>query len=87
MRHQDRSPGPGIPKQEAQEGTQQRGLCFLSTSVLSPSLFPEKHLSDPDHSDNYAAFKSWLQCYLVPGMSSLRDRNGRTIWFQVGAWG
>ncbi|NWI02866.1 NEIL1 Endonuclease, partial [Tichodroma muraria] len=39
-------------------------------------------LLDPEHSDNYAAFKDWLQCYLVPGMSSLRDRNGRTIWFQ-----
>ncbi|NXM86042.1 NEIL1 Endonuclease, partial [Oenanthe oenanthe] len=42
-------------------------------------------LLDPEHTDNYAAFKDWLQCYLVPGMSSLRDRNGRTIWFQVGA--
>ncbi|NXR26666.1 NEIL1 Endonuclease, partial [Cinclus mexicanus] len=39
-------------------------------------------LLDPEHSDNYAAFKDWLQCYLVPGMSSLRDRSGRTIWFQ-----
>ncbi|XP_016156299.1 PREDICTED: endonuclease 8-like 1 [Ficedula albicollis] len=39
-------------------------------------------LLDPEHTDNYAAFKDWLQCYLVPGMSSLRDRNGRTIWFQ-----
>ncbi|NXA72638.1 NEIL1 Endonuclease, partial [Thryothorus ludovicianus] len=39
-------------------------------------------LLDPEHSDNYAAFKDWLQCYLVPGMSSLRDHNGRTIWFQ-----
>ncbi|NXD38036.1 NEIL1 Endonuclease, partial [Copsychus sechellarum] len=42
-------------------------------------------LLDPEHRDNYAAFKDWLQCYLVPGMSSLRDHNGRTIWFQVGA--
>ncbi|NXO67968.1 NEIL1 Endonuclease, partial [Phainopepla nitens] len=39
-------------------------------------------LLDPEHSDNYAAFKNWLQCYFVPGMSSLRDRSGRTIWFQ-----
>ncbi|NXO87521.1 NEIL1 Endonuclease, partial [Sitta europaea] len=39
-------------------------------------------LLDPEHSDNYVAFKDWLQCYLVPGMSSLRDRSGRTIWFQ-----
>lgn len=61
--------------------------CFLSTSALSLSPFPEKQLLDPDHSDNYAAFKKWLRCYLVPGMSSLRDRSGRTVWFQVGARG
>ncbi|KFR15936.1 Endonuclease 8-like 1, partial [Opisthocomus hoazin] len=41
-----------------------------------------KELLDPEQPDNYAAFKNWLQCYLVPGMSSLRDRSGRTIWFQ-----
>ncbi|XP_062439417.1 endonuclease 8-like 1 isoform X2 [Rhea pennata] len=38
---------------------------------------------DPEHSDDSTAFKNWLQCYAVPGMCSLRDSNGRTIWFQV----
>ncbi|KAM7039597.1 endonuclease 8-like 1 isoform 2-T2 [Acridotheres tristis] len=53
-------------------------LCHaVPTEVITAELL------DPEHSDNYAAFKNWLQCYLVPGMSSLRDRNGRTIWFQV----
>ncbi|NWR78676.1 NEIL1 Endonuclease, partial [Centropus unirufus] len=42
----------------------------------------EKNLLDLDHLDNYAAFKDWLQCYMVPGMNTLRDRSGRTIWFQ-----
>ncbi|XP_014734726.1 PREDICTED: endonuclease 8-like 1 isoform X2 [Sturnus vulgaris] len=52
-------------------------LCHtVPTEVITAELL------DPEHSDNYAAFKNWLQCYLVPGMSSLRDRNGRTIWFQ-----
>lgn len=74
-------------QQETWKGPQHHGLYFFSTSVLSLSPFPEKNLLDPDHSDNYAAFKNWLQCYLVPGMTSLRDRNGRTIWFQVGVWG
>ncbi|XP_030433601.1 endonuclease 8-like 1 isoform X3 [Gopherus evgoodei] len=37
----------------------------------------------PEHSDDAAAFEEWLQCYCVPGMRSLRDGNGRTIWFQV----
>ncbi|XP_074925598.1 endonuclease 8-like 1 isoform X3 [Chelonoidis abingdonii] len=37
----------------------------------------------PEPSDDAAAFEEWLQCYCVPGMRSLRDGNGRTIWFQV----
>ncbi|XP_050824834.1 endonuclease 8-like 1 isoform X3 [Gopherus flavomarginatus] len=37
----------------------------------------------PEPSDDAAAFEEWLQCYCVPGMKSLRDGNGRTIWFQV----
>ncbi|XP_062946827.1 endonuclease 8-like 1 isoform X4 [Cynocephalus volans] len=32
--------------------------------------------------EDFAAFRAWLQCYGMPGMSSLRDRHGRTIWFQ-----
>lgn len=65
------------------------GQSSLPSSVSLPlflSPFPEKNLLDPDHADNHTAFKNWLQCYGVPGMSSLRDHNGRTIWFQVG-WG
>lgn len=83
-----RRPGLCVPSsRRLGRAPRHHGRCFLSTSVLSLSPVPEKNLFDPDHSDNYAAFKNWLQCYLVPGMSSLRDRNGRTIWFQVGVWG
>ncbi|XP_074456978.1 endonuclease 8-like 1 isoform X2 [Larus michahellis] len=57
-------------------------LLELCHTVPMEVISAEKKLFDPDNSDNYAAFKNWLQCYLVPGMSSLRDRNGRTIWFQ-----
>ncbi|KAM6308902.1 endonuclease 8-like 1 [Aegotheles albertisi] len=57
-------------------------LLELCHSVPMEVIAAEKQLLEPDHSDNYAAFKNWLQCYLVPGMSSLRDRSGRTIWFQ-----
>ncbi|NWZ58048.1 NEIL1 Endonuclease, partial [Haliaeetus albicilla] len=57
-------------------------LLELCHTVPMEVITAEKQLLDPDHSDNYAAFKNWLQCYLVPGMSSLRDRNGRTVWFQ-----
>nr|XP_056721794.1 endonuclease 8-like 1 [Euleptes europaea] len=37
---------------------------------------------DPESPADSAAFEAWLQCYYVPGMKSLRDTNGRTIWFQ-----
>lgn len=69
------APGPGS------------GWRELSLHFLFLSSFLDKNLFDPSDSDNYAAFKNWLQCYLVPGMSSLRDRNNRTIWFQVGVCG
>ncbi|KAG5273544.1 hypothetical protein AALO_G00152530 [Alosa alosa] len=35
---------------------------------------------DPEKAD-YSAFKAWLQCYYVDGMQSIRDHNGRTMWF------
>ncbi|NXQ30303.1 NEIL1 Endonuclease, partial [Alaudala cheleensis] len=57
-------------------------LLELCHTVPLEVIMAEKPLLDPEHPDNYAAFKDWLQCYLVPGMSSLRDRNGRTMWFQ-----
>lgn len=35
---------------------------------------------DPVKAD-YSGFEAWLQCYNVDGMKSIRDHNGRTIWF------
>uniref|UniRef100_A0A2K5M535 Endonuclease 8-like 1 n=1 Tax=Cercocebus atys TaxID=9531 RepID=A0A2K5M535_CERAT len=35
--------------------------------------------------EDFAAFRAWLRCYGMPGMSSLQDRHGRTIWFQCPA--
>lgn len=57
-------------------------LLELCHTVPMEVVAAEKNLLDPDHADNHTAFKNWLQCYGVPGMSSLRDHNGRTIWFQ-----
>ncbi|XP_070809594.1 endonuclease 8-like 1 isoform X3 [Pituophis catenifer annectens] len=37
---------------------------------------------DPTNREDAAVFVEWLHCYSVPGMKSLRDSNGRTIWFQ-----
>uniref|UniRef100_A0A3Q2E9G0 Nei-like DNA glycosylase 1 n=1 Tax=Cyprinodon variegatus TaxID=28743 RepID=A0A3Q2E9G0_CYPVA len=36
---------------------------------------------DPEKVD-YSAFQAWLQCYYVDGMKSVRDHNGRTMWFK-----
>ncbi|NWR85312.1 NEIL1 Endonuclease, partial [Furnarius figulus] len=57
-------------------------LLELCHTVPMEVITAGKQIFDPEHSDNYANFKNWLQCYLVPGMNSLRDRKGRTIWFQ-----
>ena len=38
---------------------------------------------DPEKMD-YSDFKAWLRCYYVDGMKSIRDHNGRTMWFKVG---
>ncbi|KAI7811879.1 endonuclease 8-like 1 [Triplophysa rosa] len=36
---------------------------------------------DPQTSD-YSTIIAWMQCYGVDGMKSIRDRNGRTMWFK-----
>ncbi|XP_061747950.1 endonuclease 8-like 1 [Nerophis ophidion] len=36
---------------------------------------------DPEKKD-YSGFEAWLQCYYVDGMKSVRDHNGRTMWFK-----
>ncbi|XP_071354567.1 endonuclease 8-like 1 isoform X1 [Trachinotus anak] len=36
---------------------------------------------DPEKAD-YSGFEAWLQCYYVDGMKSIRDHNGRTMWFK-----
>lgn len=36
---------------------------------------------DPQTSD-YSPLITWMQCYGVNGMKSIRDRNGRTMWFK-----
>ncbi|KAJ6664151.1 hypothetical protein lerEdw1_008366 [Lerista edwardsae] len=37
---------------------------------------------DPQNPGESKAFIEWLQCYYAPDKKSLRDANGRTIWFQ-----
>ncbi|KAM8972226.1 endonuclease 8-like 1 [Pelodytes ibericus] len=35
----------------------------------------------PGQSNDYSILMNWARCYFVPGMKSLKDRNGRTVWF------
>ncbi|XP_030042628.1 endonuclease 8-like 1 isoform X2 [Microcaecilia unicolor] len=36
----------------------------------------------PTRREDFSVYEKWLQCYYVPGMKTLRDSTGRTIWFQ-----
>ena len=55
-------------------------LCsIVATEVLS--LDKGKNY-DPDDENSENSFSNWLRCYYVEGMTSLKDGNGRTIWFQ-----
>lgn len=48
--------------------------------VRSPSVV----LSDGNTSKwDHDAFSRWLRCYMQPGMSSVKDHQGRRIWYQV----
>ncbi|XP_041082680.1 endonuclease 8-like 1 [Polyodon spathula] len=56
-----------------------------------PEVKPEQGQCQPHQAvrgtiprNQMITFQAWLQCYYVPGMKSLRDHNGRTIWFQQG---
>ena len=52
----------------------------LNYACRSPSLV----LSDGNKSRwDHDAFSRWLKCYMQPGMSSTKDRQGRRIWYQV----
>ncbi|XP_063305335.1 endonuclease 8-like 1 isoform X2 [Pelobates fuscus] len=37
---------------------------------------------EPGQSNDYSILLNWARCYFVPGMKSLKDHNGRTVWFQ-----
>lgn len=51
-------------------------LCAFFSNISGGTFY------DPEKTD-YSDFKAWLQCYYVDGMKSVRDHNGRTIWFNV----
>lgn len=60
-------------------------LSLTSDLCLARLSIGGKGYGQESGEEDFAAFRAWLQCYGMAGMSSLRDRHGRTIWFQVWA--
>ncbi|XP_032198283.1 endonuclease 8-like 1 isoform X3 [Mustela erminea] len=81
---QQRRPSPELTlSQKIRAKLQNPDLLELCHSVPKEVVRLGGKGYGPEHGEeDFAAFRAWLQCYGVPGMSSLRDRRGRTIWFQ-----
>lgn len=93
--HSPRAPGRGEPwpltqpiSYGAEVWARSARLPLVAAGVHPPtlagSLCPTggRGYGPESGEEDFAAFRAWLRCYGVPGMSSLRDRRGRTIWFQ-----
>ncbi|XP_028813952.1 endonuclease 8-like 1 isoform X2 [Denticeps clupeoides] len=67
----------------AGEGSRSERSDFLRLCHTVPMEVVEMDRKgyEPQNAD-YSGFVTWLQCYNVEGMNSLRDRNGRTVWFK-----
>ncbi|XP_045864059.1 endonuclease 8-like 1 isoform X4 [Meles meles] len=81
---QQRRPSPELTlSQKIRAKLQNPDLLELCHSVPKEVVQLGGKGYGPEHGEeDFAAFRAWLQCYGMPGMSSLRDRRGRTIWFQ-----
>ncbi|KAK2103446.1 Endonuclease 8-like 1 [Saguinus oedipus] len=82
-----------VPKEvvqlgEAKDGMTSAGADYCETlgqvSLFGPDhwLGPGKGYGSESGEEDFAGFRAWLRCYGMPGMSSLQDWHGRTIWFQ-----
>ncbi|XP_045388486.1 endonuclease 8-like 1 isoform X3 [Lemur catta] len=87
---QQRRPSPELPQspeltlsQKIRAKLQNPDLLELCHSVPKEVVqLGGKGYGPESGEEDFAAFRAWLRCYGVPGMSSLQDRQGRTIWFQ-----
>ncbi|XP_070631464.1 endonuclease 8-like 1 isoform X1 [Bos indicus] len=81
---QQRRPSPELTlSQKIRAKLQNPDLLELCHSVPKEVVqLGGKGYGSESGEEDFAAFRAWLQCYSTPGMSSLRDRHGRTIWFQ-----
>ncbi|XP_064373659.1 endonuclease 8-like 1 [Dromaius novaehollandiae] len=79
LKHEKQDPSLTLSKKLKRETPDLLELCH---TVPMEVVKMGKKGYDAEHSNYSTAFKNWLQCYSVPGMNSLRDSKGRTIWFQ-----
>ncbi|XP_060257402.1 endonuclease 8-like 1 isoform X2 [Ovis aries] len=81
---QQRRPSPELTlSQKIRAKLQNPDLLELCHSVPKEVVqLGGKGYGSESGEEDFAAFRAWLRCYSAPGMSSLRDRHGRTIWFQ-----
>ncbi|XP_074248754.1 endonuclease 8-like 1 isoform X4 [Saimiri boliviensis] len=81
---QQRRPSPELTlSQKIKAKLQNPDLLELCHSVPKEVVrLGGKGYGSESGEEDFAAFRAWLRCYGMPGMSSLQDRHGRTIWFQ-----
>ncbi|KAL4837300.1 hypothetical protein H8958_019406 [Nasalis larvatus] len=81
---QQRRPSPKLTlSQKIKAKLQNPDLLELCHSVPKEVVqLGGKGYGSESGEEDFAAFRAWLRCYGMPGMSSLQDRHGRTIWFQ-----
>ncbi|XP_063494774.1 endonuclease 8-like 1 isoform X9 [Symphalangus syndactylus] len=81
---QQRRPSPELTlSQKIRTKLQNPDLLELCHSVPKEVVqLGGKGYGSESGEEDFAAFRAWLRCYGMPGMSSLQDRHGRTIWFQ-----
>ncbi|NXG32774.1 NEIL1 Endonuclease, partial [Dromaius novaehollandiae] len=79
LKHEKQDPSLTLSKKLKRETPDLLELCH---TVPMEVVKMGKKGYDAENSNYSTAFKNWLQCYSVPGMNSLRDSKGRTIWFQ-----
>nr|XP_013812457.1 PREDICTED: endonuclease 8-like 1 [Apteryx mantelli mantelli] len=81
LKHQEQDPSLTLSKKLKLKRENPDLLELCHTVPMEVVKMGEKGY-DPEYSGDSTAFKNWLQCYSMPGMRSLRDSKGRTIWFQ-----
>ncbi|XP_061451232.1 endonuclease 8-like 1 isoform X2 [Rhineura floridana] len=79
LQHQEQSHGLSRKVKLKQENPDLLELCHM---VPMEIINLGGKVYDPIRTGDYKVLQEWFQCYYVPGMKSLRDANGRTIWFQ-----